>query len=139
MFGKKAKRYKVFNSRRHVRLRAPYLVKYQLHGFEEGPHVANLKDLSEGGMRFFSREALPKGVVMEVSTLIPPDRIIKALGRVVYLRRRGPLAYHVAVSFIEVSKNDRKTLHHFIANIGKDTNLRRMIAVGSRVVYRNPS
>jgi c-di-GMP-binding flagellar brake protein YcgR len=113
------KKYSAANSRRFKRLKADYLVKYKIPGFPGDPYVSNIKDISAGGLRFWSDKGLPEKSLVQISVLLPPmDREIKALGRLVRVRpaRRGFFDY-VAVSFIELSQDDQNAINDFIEHI----------------------
>ena len=135
-FKEKIKKYKVFNSRRYKRLRAPYLMKYRLCGSVEDSRIANLKDISSGGLRFYTHESLPKGTSIEVNVLIPPDRVITALAKVLYTRQVSASFHHVSVCFSEMSQSDQKVLAQFVRNIETDKELSRLIDPPKAVVIR---
>ena len=137
MFIKKnVKRYKVFNSRKYKRLKAPYLLKYRLHGSMGDVRLANLKDVSSGGLRFYTHESLPKGTSLELNLLIPPDRVVTATAKVLYTRHMSSSFYHVSVCFSEMAQSDQKILAQFIHNIEADEKLSRLIDQPKPVVYR---
>lgn len=137
MFLKKnSGKYKAFNSRKYERLKAPYLMKYRPRGSSADWHLANLKDISSGGMRFYTHEALSKGSTIEASVLIPPDRMIAAVARILYTRQVSAAFYHISVSFTEMSQSDQKILAQFVRNIAADKELYRMIDQQKSVVVR---
>lgn len=136
MLGKKIDKYKVFDTRKHERHRTTCLVKYQVSGTSGLPRVANLKDIGEGGLRFSTSEALSKGTILEIWVLVPPEQVISAFGRVAYGRRLENGNYHAAVSFIEISKSDQKTLSHFLSHLARDKSLRRLRSPKGGIVTR---
>lgn len=135
-FRKNAKKYKAFNSRRYKRLTAPYLVKYRRSGSNEDLRIANLKDISSGGMRFYTYESLPKGTSIEAKVLIPPDCMIEAIARILYTRQVSASFHHISVSFTEMPQSDQKVLAQFVRNIAEDKELYRMIDQQKTVVFR---
>lgn len=114
MFGKR--KYKVQNTRRYKRMRAGgYLVKYHVAGTQEQPIVTHLKDLSAGGLKFWTERYLAEGTLLKVSFLVPPlDLTVDALARVVRVRpaKNIPISY-VAVNFIELPHNAKKAVDAF--------------------------
>lgn len=109
-------KYNAMNSRRHKRLKADYLVKYQMPGSEEGPFVSNIKDISAGGVKFWTERALPEGALIQINVLLPPlDKELRALGRIVRVRsvKDAPMDY-VAVNFIELDLDAQTALNDFI-------------------------
>ena len=109
-------RYKVKNMRRYNRFPVDYLVKYGLAdspGIE--PLVSNLKDISAGGLKFWSEHFLPEGSLLRVSVCTPPlNRVIEALARVVRVRRSPQNLYYIAVSFIEIPAEDQAAINQFV-------------------------
>lgn len=113
------RKYRTENSRRYKRLKADYLVKHHIPGFPELARVSNIKDISAGGLRFWTDQSFPEGALINLNILIPAlNRQILALGRIRRVRRSpsGNVDY-VAVSFIELSRDDRKALNDFIEHL----------------------
>ncbi len=116
------KKYRTFNSRQYKRLHADYLVKYQLAGFDAEPYVSNIKDISAGGMRFWTDKIFPEGAFLNISVLFPPsENEIRVLGKILRVRqvRHGNFNY-VAISFLEMSREDQQTLNDFIERLSLD-------------------
>ncbi|MSR78487.1 MAG: PilZ domain-containing protein [Candidatus Omnitrophica bacterium] len=112
-------KYKVFNSRHHQRLQVSYLLKYTILKTEEGPFVSNIKDLSAGGVRFWTDQPLAEGSLLKLTILIPPlGRVLETLGRVQRVRfaPRNSI-YYIGAGFIELSSEDRETMNQFIEDL----------------------
>ena len=116
-----AKKYKAFNERRHKRLRAVYLVKYEV-GVGKEPRITNVKDISGGGLQFSTTEELRPSSTIKVNVLIPQlNRVLEALAQVLRVRRaKNGITYSVGVSFLEMSKGDQLALNRFIEDIAND-------------------
>ncbi len=114
-------KYKIENMRRFKRLNATYLVKFQVAGAQGEPFVANLKDLSAGGCKFWSDHFIVEGVLLKLSLWIPPvGQTLEALARTVRVRRSASNdLYYVAVRFLEVSKEVQMALNDFIEDLAK--------------------
>lgn len=135
MFEKK--KLKVKNSRRYKRLRAGYLLKYQMAGSKEEPVVTNLKDLSAGGARFVTDRFLPEAALVRVSFLVPPlDLSVEALARVLRVRQiKQGLAFYVAINFIELSNEAKEAINSFIEHLSQIPDTLQLVS-GSEVVER---
>lgn len=117
-----SKKYKAINSRKYKRLRADYLMKYQPLNSQEPPVIANLKDISAGGLRFWSSTLVPEGVHLRLSVLIPPlDRTVEAVGRVQRVRAAvKSRAYYISVGFVELDSEDQKAINQFVEQISRE-------------------
>ncbi len=109
-------RYKVLNSRRHPRVDVSYLIKYQkVHQFD-GIHVSNIKDISAGGVRFWTDESVMEGELLQMKILLPPlGHVLHVLGKVRRVRgveRSG--VYYVGVSFYQMRAEDQQQLEAFV-------------------------
>ncbi len=122
------KKYKVENQRKHKRLAVDYLLKYRSAGSETEDFVSNLKDISAGGLRFWSERFLPEETLLNVSTWIPPiDRVFHALARVVRIRESKGNLFYIAVSFVEVSYEDQNALNQFIEHLSSLRGARSLV------------
>ncbi len=112
-------RYKVLNSRRHERLDASYLIKYQKVNHFDGIHVTNIKDISAGGVRFWTEESVESGELLQMKVLLPPiGRVLHVLGkvrRVHYVEKSG--IYYVGVSFYQMKAEDQQALDNFVNSL----------------------
>ena len=123
------KKYIANNTRRFKRMRAGYLVKYQIAGSNEEPFVSNLKDISAGGCRFWADQFLPEGVLLKVSIWVPPiERKIQALARLIRVRRspQSPV-YYLSASFVEVPTADQAAMNEFIEEISQAPGARQLV------------
>ncbi len=131
------KKYKASNSRRFKRLRVPYLIKFedaQQHTQNE-PYISNLKDISAGGVRFWSEHFFPEDALVRVSIWFPPiEETVTALGRVVRVRRspNAPV-YYLSVRFVEIEAQVQEALNDFIEDLSDDREMRRFVDDSHRV------
>ena len=121
MFFQSKKKYAAKNERRHKRLRADYLIKHREAGVEGEAAVANIKDISAGGVKFWTEKFYPEGTLVKVSIWVPPiERTVDALGRVVRIHQAGDhLFYYASVGFLEVPRRDQEALNAFIEGLSK--------------------
>lgn len=132
------KKRKARDSRRFKRIRAAYLVKYQVQGRQE-PRITNVRDISAGGLRFWSEEPLPESSVLGISIYLPPlERFVDATAQVLRARRakEGGLVYYVAVRFLDLKAQDREAINQFAEALSKDEGTRFLIDHARIVVRR---
>ena len=112
---------KAKNTRQYKRLHVAYLVKYQINGKGE-PRITNAKDISAGGLRFWTTENIPQNSLLKVSIYLPPlERSVEGLAKVLRIRKsKEGLVYYVAVSFLELKQEDREALAQFAETLSKD-------------------
>ena len=123
------KKIKIHDGRRYKRIRAAYLVKYQIEGKGEQPRITNARDIGAGGLRFWTEEKLPEASVLKVSIFLPPlGRSVEAVAQVLRVRRaKKGIVYYVAVSFLDLKKEDRQAINTFAETLSKDKDARVMI------------
>lgn len=131
------KRLKAWNSRRFKRIRASYLVKYQVRGTQE-PRITNVRDISAGGLRFWTEDRIPDSSVLNVSVYLPPlDRFVEAVAQVLRVRRaKEGMVYYVAVRFLDLRSEDREGINRFAEALSRDEGARFLID-HARVVVRS--
>ena len=126
MFGQ----YQISNTRQYKRLLADYLIKYRVAGAaNQDFSVSNIKDISAGGVRFWTEEPLREGSLVMVEVLPPPlGRVIRALARVVRARpaEKAPVYYN-SVQFMEISEDDQTALNYFIERIASERGARSLV------------
>lgn len=115
----KSQTYKTRNERKYRRLKADYLVKHRPASEEGEFAVSNLKDVSAGGVRFWTERLYQEGQLLQVSLLVPPiDKALQIFGRAVRVRKgRWNSLYYVGVGFLEIPKADRELLNSFIERL----------------------
>ncbi|MCI0596531.1 MAG: PilZ domain-containing protein [candidate division Zixibacteria bacterium] len=124
------KRLKAFNARRFKRLRADYLVKYQVLGGKDGEsYVSNIRDISAGGMRFLSEQFVPERSNLKLSVYIPPiDQVLHATARILRVRRsRKSVLFYVAVRFLDLDKDTQLALNDFVEQLSRDPRARVLV------------
>lgn len=119
---------KARNSRQSKRIRLAYLVKYQV-GDDRQPRIANILDISGGGLRFWTLERIPESSLLNVSVYLPPlGRSVEATAQVLRVRRtKKKLLYYVAVRFLELSEKDHNAINEFAETLDKDKDARLLI------------
>lgn len=115
------KTYPSENTRRFKRMRGNFLVKYQVAGLAGEPVAANVRDVSGGGVRFWTKEFLPEGTLLRLSLLIPSmDYPFEILGRVLRTAQaRHSGMHYFAVGFLEIPKGDQTALNDLIESASK--------------------
>ena len=134
------KQYKAQNSRRFKRMRADYLVKYQVAGTEgRDPIVSNIKDLSAGGVKFWADQFIPEGTLVKVGFLVPPlDLNVEALGRVVRVRQaKESGVFYSAIRFIEIPDAAKNAINEFIEYLATQSDARRLVEHDASRVKRS--
>lgn len=124
-----SKKYKAQNSRRFKRMRADYLMKYQISGTAGEPQLSNIKDLSAGGVKFWTDQFIPEGTLTKVSFLVPPlDLNVEALGRTVRVRQAKESGiFYVAVRFIEVPDEAKRAINDFVEYLAEQPGARNLV------------
>ena len=133
-------KYKAADTRRHKRMLVSYLVKFQVAGVDEAPYVANVKDLSAGGVRFWSSYYLPEGTLLNLSVLIPPiDLVMEAVGRIARVRQSKDGSYfYFGISFIEIQAHQQIALNEFIENLAKTKKANFLVPDPGVIFRENP-
>lgn len=125
------------NSRRFKRIRASFLVQYQRIR-QGGPRVTSTRDISAGGVHFWTLEPLPESSVLDISVYIPAlERSVEALGEVLRVRKtKEGLAWYVAVCFLDLNEVDRGAIEEFAETVSKDQEAELMVDHAEIVVRR---
>lgn len=125
------------DARQYKRVRLTYLVKYQMGG-KGDPHIANIWDLSAGGVRFWTADRIPDSSILNLSVHLPPlGRSVDAVAQVLRVRRaRRKLFYYVAVRFLDLSREDRDAINQFAEELSEDKEASFLID-HARVVVRS--
>ncbi len=134
-------KYQLENTRRFKRVQAHSLVKFQTAeqwGSTE-PFLSNIKNLSAGGLRFWSEQFFAEGTLLRLSAWIPSlEKPLDALARVVRTRAgKSPGSCYLSVRFIEADQEIRDTLNKFIEGLAENPKTRRFIDDFGRSVRRS--
>ena len=113
------KKYQTQNSRQHKRLLAPYLMKYQILPAEaldsslQESYLSNVKDLSAGGVKFWTERALAENTLLKIQISIPPiQRTLEMIAKAIRVRQvRGGSIFYIAAVFMEIPKSDQEALN----------------------------
>jgi len=104
------------NTRKHVRKRFAFLIKYHTLSSYRDSKVTQLKDISGGGLSFLTHEDLEIQSAIGVSVLIPScESTLEAEGMVVRVSKvRGKKNMKfVGVKFTKITAKDKKVLDEF--------------------------
>ncbi|MGE4357364.1 MAG: PilZ domain-containing protein [Candidatus Omnitrophota bacterium] len=107
---------KGFSEKREApRLRINYLMRYGKENSLARFH-AFFNDISEKGIRFLSKENLPKATPLYIE-LSSDEKPISLNGRVVWQNSLGRNFYELGVNFEEVPPEKKKLLIRYIDNL----------------------
>ena len=134
-------KYTADNTRKFKRVQAHSLVKFQTAeqwGTVE-PFLSNIKDLSAGGLSFWSEVFFPEGTLLRVSAWIPAlEKPVDALARVLRVRAaKSAGSYYLSVRFIEADQDIRNALNSFIEDLAANPKTRRFSDDFNRNVRRS--
>ena len=131
------KKIRLLNERRHKRFRADFLVKYEVGKGGVG-QITNARDISAGGLRFWTQEKLPESSTLTVSIYLPPlRRVVSAVARVLRARRvKKTFLYSVAVSFLDLKQEDREAINDFAESLSHEKRAQFLIDHAEIVVRR---
>lgn len=134
------KKVKTTNTRQFKRLNVFYLVKYRVSGSKEEPQMANVKNVSAGGLKILTKEILPEKETLELTILIPHlKHTIEAKGVALRVRKADDSGtFAVAVQFTDISANDQNALNHFIENLAHDKEGHKLIDQQEKVERKLP-
>lgn len=127
------------NQRRFKRMRAEFLVKYQIQGKGES-FITNVRDISAGGFRFWLGGAVPESSILNVSIYIPPlERSVDAVAQVLRVRRvKGGFLYYAAMSFMDIKKEDREAINEYAEVLAQDQKASFLIDHADIVIRKQP-
>lgn len=132
--------YKAENTRKFKRVQAHSLVKF--HAAEKWggvePFLANIKDISAGGLHFWSGVFFPEGTLLRISAWIPAlKQPLDALARIVRVHgvKTGD-SYYLSIRFIEVDQEVQSALNDFIESLVANPKTRRFIDSAGRKIRR---
>jgi hypothetical protein len=75
--------------------------------------VHSAMEIGEGGLLFTSSRAYVSGSLIELSILLPNERVLNVSGEVVYEFRQRE-TYHIGVRFLDPSESVQATIRLFI-------------------------
>ena len=125
------------NARCFKRFKADFLVKYFMDKKGEA-YFTNARDISAGGVRFWSDKPVPPSSLLDVSIFLPfLGRAVNALAQVRRVSRmRGGLLFNVAISFMELNEKDREAINQFAENLSQDKKAQFLIDHADIVMRR---
>ena len=107
------------NKRKFPRLNVHHLIKYKMLEAEET--VTFARNLSAGGLRFYSKEELPRESTIELSINFPDtEEPLKILARIVWVRKlTAPGGFEVGAQFLNLDEDTCKLINEKIRNTFK--------------------
>jgi c-di-GMP-binding flagellar brake protein YcgR len=130
------KKTKAEDSRRFKRLRATFLLRYQVKG-QETFRTASLLNISAGGIRFASPTEITPSSSLNLAIQIPSlSKVLEAQARVTRVEKgKKSRIYEVAASFTGLRSEDEKALNQLIEALYENSKTRRFVDHHG-VVYR---
>lgn len=112
------KTYQTINGRQHPRVEAPFLLRFEPAELSQPtqPALANVKDISAGGIRFWANQPVREGGLVKITLLFSQEgETITILARVIRSRRaEDKPVYYTAAYFLEMKEEDYQALTRFI-------------------------
>lgn len=120
---------KRWDTREHKRVRLAYLVKYQWPADSKTPRIANVRDISAGGVRFITEGLVPESAFIDLTIFVPPlGRTVEARAQVLRVRKaKTGHFYYVAVRFLNINEEDREAIDEFAETLAGDRETRFLI------------
>jgi len=120
-----------------LRLLTPSLMNYRKVSVPsdlEGLRLANVKDVSEGGLMFVAYEAIPVSATIKVSFKLPgrdaPIECFAKVSRTTKVSEKDEI-YHVGVNFLDINSADRADVAEFVSKMSQSS-MRKEIIVKPR-------
>lgn len=107
-------KYKYQNTRRYLRLPAPWPIKCEPKTEANGKHVMRAEDVGAGGVRIVLGQELPAGSRLHLEIHVPPlNRSIRAEGKVVRClpKERG---FELGIRFERIDPRDQAALNEAV-------------------------
>jgi len=107
--------------RKHIRLKAYHLIKYKvIKKSEERDAHPFVRDISAGGILFYSGEYIPKESVIEVEIDLPMHaQPLKATCRIAWIKPLKIGGFDIGAEFIKIDKEIKKFLNERIVMVHK--------------------
>ena len=107
--------------RKHKRIPKHCLLKYKKDGEGEKQKLTFIRNISTGGILFFTQEEIPPGTVLQMELNIPsyegsPMKIVVVARTVHEEKLKNFKGYNIGAAFQEISEKDRRFL---LENIGQ--------------------
>lgn len=119
MFHYTKKREKVFfkkeEKRRFKRVPAHFLMRFSIPGENEEPVLSFIRNISAGGVLFFSEKKIIPGTLIKMTINVPsatgePIKV-RSISRTIYSAKlRGLDGYNIGAEFAEIDPGDREIL-----------------------------
>lgn len=116
------------DKRQFKRVRAPFLLKYQLQERGVG-NIANIRDISVSGARFTTDHPLLKGSQVALEINLPTsEKPVSVQGKVVRVSRVKSLsAYRIAIRFIRIEPKDRTAIRLLVERMWRDKRVKGLV------------
>ena len=116
------------DKRRFKRVRAPFLLKYQVKESGFG-NITNIRDISVSGARFAADHPLLKGSQVALEINLPTsEKPISVDGKVVRVSRLKSLsAYRIAIRFTRIEPKDRTAIRLLVERMWRDKRVKGLV------------
>jgi len=115
IFGKKKDKWE--EKRKFIRLTAHHLLRYKI--MEKGSQVSFARNISAGGVLFYSKEALPQGSMVEMEINFPhyphPVKVVSKVVRVHPLEKLG--GFEIGAEFVNVEEDAKDFINRKIITV----------------------
>lgn len=120
------------DKRQFTRLKAYCLIRYSKIADRQHPEgkTSNLKNISEGGLLFTSYEPLPISATVKISINLPGrEKPLETYAKVMRCIKASAAeeVYHVGVSFMDVSEEDRREISAHLEHAMHDKHGKKLV------------
>ena len=103
-----------------------WYVKYAVIDPPTPEALANVLDISAGGLRIRARQTTPVGTQLQLRiNSVPIGRVISSMGKVLRVQQTAPGVWEWGVVFEEMAEQDRTELNEKIEKLQSPGNLAR--------------
>lgn len=116
------------DKRRFKRVRAPFLLKYQVKESGIG-NIANVRDISVTGARFSTDHPLLKGAQVALEINLPTsEKPVLVQGKVVRVSQIKSLStYRIAIRFVRIEPKDRTAIRLLVERMSRDKRVKGLV------------
>ena len=103
--------------RKFSRLNEHHLLKYKVMG--DGHGLSFVRNISRGGVLFFSKQEISSGEMLEMEISMPPKDIpVKVVAKVVHTEKLEKVqGYNIGVEFVTIDDKDREFMEEHYPEI----------------------
>jgi c-di-GMP-binding flagellar brake protein YcgR len=101
--------------RRYKRIPAHFLIKFSIPGENEDLVLSFIRNISAGGVLFFSEKKINPGTLIKMTINVPSATgepiNVRSISRTIYAAKlRGLDGYNIGAEFAEIDPQDREAL-----------------------------